>query len=283
MKITYYATVKMQRTFPLEAAAIKMIYNILSIPKMALEVFSRQSFGERYFSMPLSILTIIALAILPITFPTTDQYPFRLMQMIGANISWYIYLAGFTTMAVLRQIEINREPSVFDFAKHSLSDGQHQRWFQNLVLNRLGKLTPRVIDIWVEPGFYFLLGLVIYFMIAPFIGLWILFCALCFMLANHISYREGDHMIMDWIDRLIEAQQFERFFVDNRPTSETKGFKINGRRPTKKKLNEALSKIAMASQGDMKDKDGRTIDWEWLKKNAFDEDGNPHLHYFTKR
>jgi hypothetical protein len=282
MNITYYSSVKMQRQFPLEQALLKLIYNILSIPKMALEVFSRKSFGERYFSPLISIVGIIILAVLPTAFPTTDRFVSSIWEVVGANMSWYLYLAGFTTMCVLRYLEILHEPSVFDFAKHSLFDGEHQEWFKKLVLDRFGKLSPRTIDIWVEPGFYLLLGIVLVSLQFVFIGAFIILCALCYMLANQISYSQGDHMIMDWIDRLIEAEQFERFFVDNRPTSETKGFKVNGRRPVGKKMKQAVAKLATSSTGDLKDKTGQPVDWDWMKKNAFDDEGNPSLNYFNK-
>ena len=281
MKTTLYYQVMHQRRNPLKDAVVQTIYSILSIPKMTLEVFTRKSFGERYFSLFTGIGATIGLAILPFTFDTTDKYPFRLGQMIGDNIVWYLALIGFVVAMVMRYVEILREPSVFEFGKYSLSQGVHQKWFKSKVLSYIPwKYTKRQVDTFLEPGFFFILGLLVFFIVNPFVGMWLLLSSSCFLVANNISYIQGDHFVMNIIDILIMTEVYIESFVDNAPIEKTKGFNFYGRKPAERHFREAVSKVATATTETMKDRHGRDIDFEKILREAFDKNGKVSYNFY---
>jgi len=270
-----------QRKNPLTATLLKMIYDLTSIPKIMLEVFTRHSFGERYFSLFTCIVGVLLLAWLPYTFPTTDKFPFEFWSMVGNNFIWYLYLMGFLALAIIRNVEISRQPSVFDFAKFSLFQGFHQPWFEKLVLERIPIKSKRAIDIWIEPGFFLLVGIVIFTIINPFLGIWIIFSAFCYSIANSISYYQGDHYIMDIIDGIIRSMEFEKVFVNDASPEESRCFDHKGRRPVDGNLRQTVADVISSSNEVPTDKNGDPINFEELPKTVFDKNGRPSFNFFA--
>lgn len=250
MKAAIYQKAMMRRQNPIAEHIINFIYNLTTVPKLTLEVFIRRNFGERYFSFAMGIITCIVLSVLPYFFPTTDKYPFSIIQMIGANLLWYGYVGALVTVLIIRKREIAREPSVFDFAKYSLYQGKHIDWFAKTILMQIPRITPRMIDKVIDPGFFLLVGLLAMLLGSPFLGVWIIFSSLCYHLSNAIAYHQGDHFIMDLIDITITAEELEKSIVYNMSPEETRGFSVYGRRPVKMENRKAVFEELFDSNGD---------------------------------
>ena len=250
MKAAIYQKAMMRRKNPIADHIVNFIYNLTTVPKLTLEVFIRKSFGERYFSFAMGIITCIVLSVLPYFFPTTDKYPFSIFQMIGANLLWYGYVGALVTVLIIRKREIAREPSVFDFAKYSLYQGKHVNWYIEYIILKIPYLTPRVIDKVVDPGFFFLIGLLSILLNSPFLGVWLIFSSLCYHLSNTIAYHQGDHFVMDLIDGDLVVRQMENSLVFNMSPEETQGFSIYGRRPVKMEDRRAIYEKYFGSNGD---------------------------------
>lgn len=164
-----------------------------------------------------------------------------LLTIILKNITWYGYLAAFMYFSLQRQKEVDREPSVFDFAKYSKCTGKiHPFWFR---FNYKGKpVDQRMVETLIEPAPFLIAGIVLALM-SQAIGFVLIICSVCYSLSYFGAYYIGDNYIMDLIDKYIINEQLSDTFVDNRNPEKTKGFQIAAKKPADKELRKKLIKF----------------------------------------
>lgn len=209
---------------------IGLIISSLGLPKTVLDVFLRKNMGERYYSLFGAVLVGLGVY--------GAIYYQAMLNFRSPSIFSYIFLAVYVIMAVLRYLEIRREPSVFDFAKFSLSSGVSHPFFKRI---RLFGLTPtqRRIDVYYEPLLCLLVGLLI-LIIDPMVGVVIVFCSICYYLHNMLAARMGDHFVMDKIDEIICNQELSETFVQNKEVS-PRQVPFYGRKPSSEQLRKAFA------------------------------------------
>ncbi|QMW01692.1 hypothetical protein [Spirosoma foliorum] len=248
MKNMYYRTV-FKRTNTIKELFLSFFLAFFSWPRLLLEVFIRKNFGERYFSFSGAVMLLIILAFLPLFF--IDALGRRhggstLMPFIGMFLTWYVYLAGFWYMSVLRRNEIRRLPSVFDFARFSKSTGTIHPRFLSYTF-RGNHFTIRGIETRLEPGFFFLIGSLLWALQQP-LGALLTVCSVFYALSYRAAYYQGDQFIMDKIDEMICNEELTKSLVEGRDSSETRGFNFYGRRPVDPDSRQRIADLVMQKE-----------------------------------
>lgn len=252
-KNLYYASVLRRQNVLLETI-LGFFAFCASYPRLVLEVFIRKNFGERYFKLA-SAITVAAILI---------AYPFVKRWFVGAvdiadldedsgvygvatkapsyfkpYYSWFIFIALFLGVSVIRWLEQKRNPSVFDFARYSLSRGKINPLFSNLKIGGK-KVSIRLIETVLEPAIFLLIGLALYYLLGQKVGLLLIVFSIFYSLGYVAAYNIGDNFIMDRIDEMIVNQELKNAFVDDMDESQTRGFRFLGTKPedieTRRKL-----------------------------------------------
>ncbi|PMD95702.1 hypothetical protein BWI97_13970 [Siphonobacter sp. BAB-5405] len=244
-KNLYYRSV-FKRTSNAKGGILVVILLFSSWPRLLLEVFLRRNMGERYFSFSTALSITVALSLIPPLFAliSSNVIPnYGFVFFLLTYGTWYVFLGFFVFMAIQRREEIKRLPSVFDFARFSLSTGQAHPFFIKFKWRgRSGD--RRTIETLLEPGFCFLVGLVLWFL-AQYIGAVIMISSVMYGLSYRALYRQGDHFIMDKIDERISNEELTKAFVEGRPMDETRGFPFYGRGPTDPDMRRELASSFM--------------------------------------
>ncbi|WAC11895.1 hypothetical protein [Dyadobacter pollutisoli] len=241
-KNLYYRTV-LHRSNPVKNFFFDLFTAIASWPRLLLEVFIRTNFGERYFSFSSSIIMFVLLAVTPLLISalgSSSYYGgFDPKEFLMGNITWYLFLAGFLYCAFRRRQEVKRLPSVFDFARFSLSSGRIHPLFYTIVIN--GKrVDSRMIETLFEPLFFFIIGF-FFMLFGQIVGILIVVCSIVYSFSYMAAYSVGDNFVMDKIDELICNQELYNAFVDGVDPNNTRGVNYYGRRPADP---EARRKVA---------------------------------------
>ena len=239
-KNLYYRTV-FKRTNAVKEAFLGLFLALSSYPRLLLEVFIRRNFGERYFSFSGAVFLSVLLGLYPILLYSslgmfrsysygsyTNDFSFSNFLLHYAT--WYVFLAGFIIMAIRRRDEIKHLPSVFDFARFSLSSG-HLHPHLLAVKIRGNKVSIRTIETVLEPGFFFLVGSLLW-MFGQGVGHLLVVCSVIYSYSYQAAYYQGDNFVMDKIDEMICNEEMVKAFVEGRDPSETRGFNFYGRRPS---------------------------------------------------
>jgi hypothetical protein len=185
---------------------------ILSWPKSVLDVFLRKNMGERYFTLFKSILIFAALWFIPVGIESLYR-----TEMVSST-SYYVFIILYAIMAGVRYLEIRREPSVFDFAKFSLSRGIPHPFFLRIKL--FGKpLSQRSIEVYAEPLLCFIIGVILVLIQEAPVGALIILCSISYFMCNMISAIHGDHFIMDKIDEILLNQDLNETFIQGKEVS----------------------------------------------------------------
>lgn len=204
--------------------------------RVPIEVVIRKSFGERYFSLLLSVIIAIALVVTPYMLTSARYGSPDIGFMLKTFGTWYIYTCYFSYCVYQRWQEVKREPSVFDFAKFSLSTGRFHPIFSSNANGK--KFNSRVIETVLEPGIFLVAGAILSYFGQPLGALFVI-CAIVYSLGYVAAYQLGDDFIMDKIDEIICNTQLTNTFV-NDEQSEV-GIPIYGRRPTSAEMREQLA------------------------------------------
>ncbi len=231
-KNLYYRTV-LRRRNPIMELLVTVFLSIASWPRMLLEVFIRRNFGERYFSFTLAIIIAIILASGPLIAASGVAMLFggkMFANYLADNLSWFLYLVLFICFSYIRREEIKRKPSVFDFGRFSLSAGEHLPIFYQFTYN--GKLlSPRTIEIIIEPAIFFILGCVFTYFNQFLLGPHLIACSIIYSLSYVAAYYNGDNFVMDKIDEIICNEDLYDAFVEGVDPRNTRGVSFYGRRP----------------------------------------------------
>lgn len=251
MKKELYFQSVFQRKAEIDQKISAYTFFYLSFPRLLLEVFLRKNMGERYYSFGHAVALFIILFILPIHFAPqlhalemisdrdvmsiTDMGgmrspdKFSYLKFMLKHITWYIFIGAFIYNAFNRNQEIKRLPSVFDFARFSLSTGEIHKVFKEFIWK--GKrVNERQIEILVEPLFFFTVGLVL-IVFNQLVGYLIVLASICYSISYVLAYHHGDHYIMNIIDKRIFGEEINNA-VDGKSTTDTRGTKFYGRVPT---------------------------------------------------
>lgn len=238
MKKNLYYHIVLSRRNVIKEFILNIFLEIASGPRLLLEVFTRTKFGERYFSFSQAIILTIVLALFPIIKSNMSgfySYPYRreetdgILTILWHNFTWYAYLGAFMYQCFKRREEIKREPSVFDFARFSLSTGVVNPAFYDFKIN--GKTpTPRQVSILLEPAIFLGFGILLA-IFQQSLGYLLIFCSITYSLSWKAAFYRGDQFIMDKIDQLIANEETARSFIDGRKPEETRGFETYGKRP----------------------------------------------------
>ncbi|OYU93834.1 MAG: hypothetical protein CFE21_18930 [Bacteroidetes bacterium B1(2017)] len=164
---------------------------------------------------------------------------FGLEEIFQHYFTWYLFLIAFMYKSMERNDEIKRLPSVFDFARFSLSTGE--RHPRILAFKWKGKsLDVRQVETLVEPGLFFFIGLFL-MLIGQSLGTLLFFSSIFYSLSYMAAYMIGDHFVMDKIDEMICNEEMVGSFVEGRDPSETRGFSFYGRKPTDPETRRRLA------------------------------------------
>lgn len=244
-KTLYYRTV-ISRKNHLLSGIFDFFLKIASFPRLLLEVFIRKNFGERYFSTASVITIALLLIIYPIfssktasLFSSYPRYGQQNNSILGENILWYLFVAAFLIFSFLRWKEVKKNPSVFDFKKFSLYDGDIHPFFYQIRPN--GKVpTSRMIEILYEPFLFFFAGVVLWWF-GQSLGVLLTVSAICYSISYAAAYHRGDHFIMDQIDQMILNEQKYNMFLEEVPASEKKWTKHRGAIPNDKEKTREMA------------------------------------------
>lgn len=240
MKKNLYYKTMFRRHNVIKEFFYNLFFSICSGPRLLLEVFVRKNFGERYFSFSTAIVLAFILAIIPVfiqaAYSVTSGSVF--LRLILHFLTWYAAIAAFVYMAIKRREEIKRLPSVFDFARFSLSAGMlDNRFFDFTIKGR--RFTVREIETMVEPALFFVIGFGLMILAQP-IGVVIMFCAICYSVSYFATYWKGDNFIMDKIDEMILNEEYVNAFVDGMDPDDTRGVRYYGRAPVDPEVRRQL-------------------------------------------
>lgn len=253
-KNMYYRTV-FKRTNTFQEAFLGLFLAISSWPRLLLEVFIRRNFGERYFSFSGSVFIAVLLGVYPIL-KVSGVRMFRSYSYYGQDsdyggfflhyATWYGFLVAFLVMASRRDNEIKQLPSVFDFARFSLSSGHlHPRFLNFTIGDR--RLSIRTIETLIEPAFFFFIGLALW-IFGQGIGVVIVLCSIIYSLSYQAAYHQGDNFVMDKIDEMICNEELVKSFVEGRDPSETRGVNFQGRRPADPEIRRRVAETFMEEE-----------------------------------
>lgn len=255
-KNLYYRSVFRRKNVILEAI-YDMFLSTCSVPKLLLEVFIRKNFGERYFSFSTAIISTVVLAVVPLISLLEIRilqygdfgHRFDIFSFLLHSLTWYFFLAAFIAMCIDRRSEIKRLPSVFDFGRYSLSSGDiHPGFLEYKPYGNL--LSVRMIETVLEPGFFLLIGIVLW-VFQQTVGPLIVVCSICYSISYLGAYHRGDDFIMNQIDEMIYNEELTSSFIEGRIPSETRGVNYYGRKPADPETRRRLAENFVQEDGDI--------------------------------
>lgn len=251
MKREIYFQSTFQRQGEIEQTISAHLFTYLQFPRLLLEVFIRKNLGERYFSMGIAVFMFCVLFYLPIHFAPqlhaldmmTDKSfmsisdvsgmkaasKFSYLKFIFKNITWYGFISAFIYSAFLRNQEIKRLPSVFDFGRLSTVTGDIHPLFKEVKWK--GQLVnERQIETLIEPLFFFTIGIIL-IVFHQLVGYLIVIASIGYSISYVLAYHHGDHFIMNKIDQMILGEEINSAVVEGKSPNETRGTKFYGRVP----------------------------------------------------
>jgi hypothetical protein len=242
-KNQYYRELFM-RVNVLKAFIATCFFTICSYPKLVIEVFIRQDFGERYFTLASALSVAAILFVLPAV-TSMGMLLADPLGFIGTDFTWYAYLAAYIFFSWKRYKEVQNNPGVFEFAKVSVSSGTIHPFFKRFRI--FGKEPSlRVIEIGLEPLMFFIAGLILH-VLAQKLGMLLIVCSVLYSLSYYSAYLRGDNFIMDRLDQVMYSEQQEGFFTRG---EEPKGTRFYFKRPPSDELGKKLSDWLKAEDGD---------------------------------
>lgn len=237
----YQAMVRRQNLF--RNFLFSFFLDLASYPRLLLEVFIRKNFGERYFRLSSAITITVILGFLPYLLKTISGVKAEILDGDDTNLftqpvqasasgqymTWYIFLGLFLLVSVIRYIETLRNPSVFNFARYSLYQGDTLPAFYKVKIPRI-KTDARLVETVLEPLPFLVVGIVLW-LLGQKLGVLLTACSLFYSLGYVAAYTAGDNFVMDKIDEIICNEELKKSFVDGLGEEETRGFRFMGRRP----------------------------------------------------
>ena len=211
------------------------VMRIASYPRLLLEVFIRQNFGERYFRMS----AVVVLTALLITFPIA----MKMMPSFSSGsdsfwlhyATWYLFTAAFFYVCLQRWKEVKHEPSVYDFKRFSFSNGRYIPQFSAFV-EKMADFDVRKLETVIEPALFFVIGLILA-LLGQRIGALILVSSIVYSLSYVGAYRSGDNFIMNMIDEMLVNESMKENFVEGTDDKE-RDFRVRAKLPNDPDLRQ---------------------------------------------
>jgi hypothetical protein len=219
-KNLYYSSVYQRRNF-IKDVLYMVFLGVSSWPRLVLETFIRRNMGERYFS--LFAVVVIALLLLVYPFYKTGPYA-EVFPVLKDNFTWYLFTGAFVYFGYLRLREVQTLPSVFDFARFSLSSGISLPFVYDITRN------PRKIATLIEPGACLVIGLLLWWMDQR-IGVVITMCSVIYSFSYMAAFAQADDFLMDYIDNYICNEDLGKTFREGLDARETRGAESYAHRP----------------------------------------------------
>lgn len=216
----------------------------VSYPRLLLEVFIRKNFGERYFSMSTAVTIFGILVLIPLAADWQEVFVYRHFPigiLWGKFTLWYAFAGAFLYFSILRNREIAVNPSVYDFAKFSLYEGDVNPIFSDFG-KKDGKVDWRKVEILYEPAPFLAAGILLWLIGQP-LGILLTISAIMYMGGYNLAYMEGDHFIMDKIDEIIMNEELEKVFVNDTDAKDARGVRFQGRKPVGSEMREKVAEM----------------------------------------
>jgi len=218
-KQTYFQTFYARRNM-IQELFLAFFTSIASYPKLLLEVFIRKNFGTRYINMASIITVLIIFAWSPAITYQVGQFTGHARSFWGAYATWYVFLAAFLVMAVIRWRETHLAPAAERWERFSLSNGDIASFFYKLPFLK-GAPSTRAVQTFYEPALFFLIGLLFRFCGQP-VGTLLMVCSIIYALAYVSAYQKGDDFLRNHLDDM-RCNQDVHDFLTKRPRPNQSG------------------------------------------------------------
>ncbi len=224
---------------------IDLIHGLSTPFRFIPEVFIRRHMGERYFSGFLSLFWSF-LFIGGSVFSFTDRAKYVIPEPYLSNLNAAgIFGIVFFAFSLWRWIESYHNPSTVSFDKFSKSSGQPVLIFKTL-LNK--NVNPRLIEIWLEPLLFFLIGgALLAIPETRLLGLFLVFCSLMYSLSYRASYALARDYILDIVDEKISTVQLGRYIKKGIRNEISRGFQSRAPMPVDENEQKYLSQMISMS------------------------------------
>ncbi len=238
-KNLYYRTA-FRRENVIKAFLFDLFKKICSYPKLAIEVFTRRQFGQRYFRLSSALGLLVFLALIPVILDRLGSFSGEYSEsgsFWGKYATWYMFVIGYVYFAFKRWLEIQHSPSTYDLTKFTLYSGDiDQRFFK---IGLFGKATPRLVETVYEPGVVLAAGLFLAILGQP-VGFLLIVCSIIYSISYLAAYKQGDDFLLDLIDEKLMNDEFRSAFVDDLMGQQTRGVRYYMRKPTSPANRSAL-------------------------------------------
>jgi hypothetical protein len=235
-KNLYYKT-QFSRSGKLQGWLLDSLMFFFSYPRLIMEVFLRRNMGERYFTISSAVLIGLLMFFAPIVLSGNVYVPWRVI--IAQDWSYYLFVAVYAFMSYKRYQEIIRAPSVYDFKRFSLSQGNSLPVFTNLQISNK-RITHRMVRIYLEPLTFFVPGLLLLGLHQIPLSALFLGCSVTYWFSTLIDFRKGDHFIMDKIDEIICNEELTDTFKKDQDVS-PRGVPFYVKKPSSEELRSELA------------------------------------------
>lgn len=214
---------------------------------LLIETFTRHDFGERYYRFAAVVRWVIVLWFFPAlhvfwwalphnqiarsfdSFLSPNAAPPEDPNFTLAYATWAPFLLLVLFVANRHRKHMKRSPSVFDFARYSLSRGSRHAFFHRFDI--FGKSdNPRAMACWIEPLPFLVAGIILA-AIGQYLGWLLIISSIAYSIGYQVDYASGDNAVMDMIDQLISSEEMADSFLHDADPSETRGYEFMGRKP----------------------------------------------------
>ncbi len=235
---SYYRTVY-GRSNIIKMLMYRFFLDISSWPRLILEVFIRTNQGERYISLFHNTLVFLLLFFLPIYMDLKGRMFSRHLEIwdnyISVDPTWYAFLFAFAVFTLIRKWEIRRDPTVFNYERFTLSSG-----FTLPLFEKIGGGNHRRIETLLEPGFFFLIGLALWWSFELPLGMLLMVCSIIYSMSYQAAYAFGDDYVRDLIDDTICNGGVLRTMTNGIRSQDKSGFLFRGEVPQNAEVRRQL-------------------------------------------
>ena len=212
----YWRTVVQRNNF-MSFFILNTAFKLASPARILIEVFIRRNFGRRYWSSGMALFAAVTLAVIPVlgykmgSLSYHGSYDNSLSNFWLHYTTWYLFLLGFLRASWLRQMEVKPFSGFFDSERYTLYSGDiHHRFFS---IHPLGhRPSVRSVEVYYEPGIFFLAGLVLWLLSQP-LGMLLMIVSIFYGLSYVAAYKQGDDFIDNKNDEKILNEQYEAFVM----------------------------------------------------------------------
>lgn len=247
-----------RRENKLQKAIFDFFYGIASYPRLVLEVFIRRNMGQRYFTIASAVTVAFILLSIPVVIYGFEQlisYSYSGFRGYGGYGdyggnrnhqessflsrygTWYIFSVLFIVFSRQRAKETYISSNVYNYNRFTLSSGNRLGFFYNLPFFK-NKPSAYELDVFIEPGFFVLIGFVLELMGQP-IGMLLMISAICYGFSYAAGYKIQDDYFLDLIDKIILNEEMVNAFVHGIDPKLTRGVELKSR-PSDEKLRRKM-------------------------------------------